>query len=62
MYYGRAGFGIAFVVFHLLIAGGFLYFMYCISKSLKKIADSLEKKSLPAIEGNRQQQTIDQNQ
>ena len=44
MYYGRVGFGIALVVFHLLIAGGFLYFMYCISKSLKKIADSLEKK------------------
>jgi len=58
MYYGRAGFGIFFVVFHLFAAGAFLYFMYCISKSLKKIADSLEKKSPPAIEGNQPQQSI----
>jgi len=58
MYYGRAGFGIFFVVFHLFAVGAFLYFMYCISKSLKQIADRLEKKISPAIEGNQPQQNI----
>jgi type IV secretory pathway VirB6-like protein len=59
MYYGRAGFGIVFVVFHLLAAGAFLYLMYNISKSLKRIADTLEKKSPPAIEGKQPQQIIE---
>lgn len=58
MYHGRAGIGIVFVVFPLLAAGAFLYFMYNISKSLKKIAKSVEKKSPPAIEGNQPPQLI----
>ena len=59
MYPGRSGIGIVFVVFHLLTAGAFLYFMYCISKSLKKIAKSLEKKVPPTIEGNQPKQIIE---
>jgi hypothetical protein len=52
MYHGRFVFGIVVVAFHILMAGGFLYFMYSISKSLKKIAKNLDKKDLPAIERN----------
>lgn len=59
MYSGRAGFGIVFVVFHLLAAGAFLYFMYTVSKSLKRIAKNLEKNSLPAIEGNQSKQIFE---
>lgn len=58
MYPGRAGIGIVFVVFHLLAAGAFLYFMFNISKSLTKIAKSLEQKSPLAIEGNQPQQIV----
>ena len=54
--HGRAGIGIALVIFHLVAAGGLLYFMYTISKSLKKIAKNLEKKSPLTIAGNQSQQ------
>ena len=59
MYLGRAGFGIFLMVFHLAAAGAFLYLIYNISKSLKKIADNADKKSLPAIEGNQSQQLFE---
>lgn len=55
MFFGRAGFGVFFIVLHLLTAGAFLYFMYNISKSLKKIADGFDKKFPPAIEGTQPQ-------
>jgi Na+-transporting methylmalonyl-CoA/oxaloacetate decarboxylase gamma subunit len=60
MYYGRSGFGIVFVALHFLAAGAFLYFMYSISKSLKKIAKNIDKKVPLAIEGVQPQKTIDQ--
>ena len=62
MYYGRTGFGIVFVVLHFLAAGAFLYFMYNISKSLKKIAKSLDKNTLPALPTNPTQQVTNPNQ
>ena len=55
MYFGRAGFGIFLMVFHLVVAGAFLVFIYNISKSLKKIADNSDKTILPAIEGTHSQ-------
>lgn len=62
MYYGRTGFGIVFVVLHFLAAGAFLYFMYSISKSLKKIAKSLDKNALPALPATPSQQITPSNQ
>lgn len=52
MYFGRTGINLVFVIFHLVAVGAFLYFAYNISKSLKRIADNLEKKIPPTIEGN----------
>ena len=60
MNYGRGGFlGIAFVIFHLIAAGALLYYMYTISKTLKKISKNVEKKSLPLIEGNLPKQVFE---
>ncbi len=38
-----------FFVGHVIVVGGAFYFLYCISKSLRRIADALEKES-PAAE------------
>jgi len=43
MMHGNFGFGIAFAVLHIAAVGGFFYFIYNISKSLKRIANHLEK-------------------
>lgn len=44
MMHGNPSFGIALGVVHLAAAGGFFYLLYHISKSLKRIADHLDKK------------------
>ena len=62
MFYGRAGFGILFVVLHFLAAGAFLYFMYSISKSLRKIAKSLDKNPAQIIASAPPQQISSPNQ
>jgi len=41
--HGNIGFGIAFGVLHIAAVGGFFYFLYNISQSLKRIANHLEK-------------------
>lgn len=42
--YGHLPYGIiAFQVFHVAVVGGGLYFLYSISKSLKRIANNLDK-------------------
>jgi len=61
MYYGRAGLGIVFAMLHLIAAGAFLYFMYSIAKSLKKIANRPEKASAPTIEGTQAPDRVDRN-
>jgi hypothetical protein len=59
MYPGRSGIVIVFMLVHLLTAGAFLYFMYCISKSLKRIAKNLEKKTPSALEGTQAHPNIE---
>ncbi len=59
MYLGHAGFGIFLMVFHLTVAGAFLFFMVNISKSLKKIVDNPDTQSVPAIETNQKQQLFE---
>ncbi|HWR42015.1 hypothetical protein [Sporomusa sp.] len=42
--YGHFPYGIAvFSVLHVVVVGGGLYLLYSIAKSLKRIADRLEK-------------------
>lgn len=42
--YGHIPYGIiAFQIFHVAVVGGGLYLLYSISKSLKRIADNLDK-------------------
>lgn len=36
--------GIIFSIVHIVFAGGFFYFLYQITKSLKRIANCLENK------------------
>lgn len=45
MMHGNIAFGIAFTVLHIAAVGGFFYFIYNISKSLKRIADHFEKEN-----------------
>jgi hypothetical protein len=42
MMHGHVGMGIAVGVFHIVVAGGLLYFVYNISKSLKRIVNHLD--------------------
>lgn len=42
--HGHFGFGIVLGIIHIGVIGGFFYFAYHISKSLKRIADHLENK------------------
>ena len=42
--HGNFGFTIAFGVLHIAAVGGFFYFIYNISKSLKHIANHLDSK------------------
>lgn len=44
MMHGNPGFGIAFGVVHIVAMGGFFYLLYHISKSLRSIANHLNKK------------------
>lgn len=42
--YGHVPYGIvAFQIFHIVVVGGGLYLLYSIAKSLKRIADKLDK-------------------
>ena len=59
MYLGHAGFGIFLMVFHLTVAGAFLYFLYNISKSLKKIVDNQDNQPVSAIEGKQSPQLFE---
>ena len=43
--HGHWQFGIVSIGFHLIAAGAFFYFMFHITKSLKRIANYLEKKN-----------------
>ena len=44
MMHGHIGFGIFFGILHIGVLGGFFYFLYQISKSLKRIANHYENK------------------
>lgn len=59
MHHGSAGIGIGFATFHIVAAGGFLYFMYTISKSLRKIAKRLDKNPLPVLEASQSKQVTE---
>ena len=43
MPHGHFPAGLIFGGFHLVIVAGSMYLLYCVSKSLKRIAASLEK-------------------
>lgn len=43
MMHGNAGFGIAFGVLHVVVTGGFFYLLYHIARSLRRIANHLDK-------------------
>ena len=42
--HGHWQFGIVAIIFHLVTAGAFFYFMFNITNSLKRIANHLENK------------------
>jgi hypothetical protein len=44
MMHGNHGIGIALSVVHVVATGGFFYLLYHIAKSLRRIADHLDKK------------------
>lgn len=44
MMHGHLGMSLIFGVVHIGVVGGFFYFLYHISKSLKRIADQLDNK------------------
>ena len=43
MMHGHFGFGIAIAILHIAAVGGFFYLLYNILKSLKRIANHLDK-------------------
>jgi hypothetical protein len=44
MMHGNPSFGIAIGVVHVVATGGFFYLLYHIAKSLRRIANHLDKK------------------